>query len=82
LNGLFPILLVLAEKLWVGSEDLTRGRLSLPQVKRKFIAAREFQLLSLERPGDAFAADLLPETAGFLIAHQKILVVDSGEMKS
>ena len=55
--------------------------LGFPGCQRQLIGINQSQPAALERPGNRSAADLLPVGAGFLVAHQEVLVVDAGQMK-
>lgn len=63
-------------------EDQPRWLFIAPERKCKFVAVYQTQLLSFQGPKDCLTCALLPDTAGFFVAHQCISVVDARQAKA
>src|SRR5438552_19159824 len=80
---MLPIFLFVVARIVGEWRQYASGRRLLPpEAEAQFIHGDQFQARAAQRAGDGGAGDLLPGSSGLLIAHDEILVVDAGEMKS
>src|ERR1700704_3103020 len=56
--------------------------LAAPGVERHFVARYSAEALPLQRAQDALSGNLLPPTAGLLVGHEKVLMVQAGQMEA
>jgi hypothetical protein len=76
-----PVGVVLFRVPGDGREHLAGWRFCSPLAEGEFVAEYQFERSALQRAIDGLPGDLLPPASGFFVAHEEVLVVDSGEIK-